>query len=302
MQTDKAAFEGWALALRRWCGVRENLDLNGNCRRMSIPAGTISASSIASADFKSSFQPGSRCSAKRECLRSARAFGPGPLILNVPGKRRPPDPTNASVAEREQVNGERRLLHRAASGPSETELEKKLYSSTAFAERFKLDRVDRQRPVGLFSEKVANDHRVFTGGASAIDLVGIHDRTIYIFELKKRDNISIGAISELLFYANVIRDAAGSGAPFQFREAKSAPGTTVGSSDIVNCKRIEAVLLHEISVLPNYDVHPLLDKTLFDTINEAATQKSYALLGRVPVKYSCTRFRGTDEDFIFENR
>jgi len=302
MQTDKAAFEGWALALRRWCGVEEivlkwespqNVHSGRHYQRFLYRVRR----------FQELFPTWFKVpELKRECLRSARAFGPGPLILNVPGKRRSPDPTNTSTTEREQVNAERGLLREAAPEPSEAELEKKLYSSTTFKGFFKLDRVDRQRPVGLFNEKVANGHRVFTGGNSAIDLIGIGDRTIYVFELKKHDNVSIGAISELFFYASVLRDAAGSGAPFQFHEVKSAPGTTVGSPDIVNCERIKAVLLHEIGVLPRHDIHPLLDKTLFFTLNEAATQKSYALLGRVPVRFSCIRFCGTDKDFTFENR
>jgi hypothetical protein len=225
----------------------------------------------------------------------AKALGPGPVILNEPSNERLPDLNAASTAEREQSEAERDLLIKAKRKSSESELERKLYSSKAFKEHFYLDKVGRQRPVGLFKNKVAVSNQIFPGGSSAIDLIGSSRGTILVFELKKPGNIKVGVISELIFYTSVIRDAAGSGAPFQFPEARSAPGTTVRSSDIRGCIKIEAVLLHD-------DRHPLIgDEALFNRLNKAAGQHWNASFGRVPVKFRSTRFSEGHEDFAFKD-
>ena len=72
-----------------------------------------------------------------------------------------------------------------------------------FKSLFGLDNLDRQFPVGLFkSEGVIRINRVFTGGKSAIDLWGYKsgNKDFHVFELKKYKNISVGMLSELLFY------------------------------------------------------------------------------------------------------
>src|ERR1035441_776360 len=46
----------------------------------------------------------------------------------------------------------------------------------------------RQWPVGLFDGKVAEGHEIFTRGKSAIDLIGIRNDTLILFELKKARN------------------------------------------------------------------------------------------------------------------
>lgn len=63
-----------------------------------------------------------------------------------------------------------------------------------------------QFPVGVFNNKVTNSTKIFTGGASAIDLLGIDELNgvLHLIELKKSDNSSIGIISEYLFYIFVL--------------------------------------------------------------------------------------------------
>lgn len=63
-----------------------------------------------------------------------------------------------------------------------------------------------QFPIGVFNDAVTNKTKLFTGGASAIDLLGIDDINgiLHIIELKKGDNYSIGIISEFLFYTFVL--------------------------------------------------------------------------------------------------
>ena len=52
-------------------------------------------------------------------------------------------------------------------------------------------------------DRIAKNTRIFTGGASAIDIVGLSNGKLSVFELKRPTNIMIGALSELLFYASV---------------------------------------------------------------------------------------------------
>jgi hypothetical protein len=61
-----------------------------------------------------------------------------------------------------------------------------LLSSEPFRAHFGLKDglVDRQFPTGLFAGEVRQRNRIFTGGKSAIDLVGVgHDDRFFVFEL-----------------------------------------------------------------------------------------------------------------------
>ncbi|MBQ3077266.1 MAG: hypothetical protein IJC43_05365 [Clostridia bacterium] len=73
----------------------------------------------------------------------------------------------------------------------------------------------RQLPVGLFEGGVASGRkRVFPGRKSAVDLWAVEGDRLLLFELKTaaeegeavRGNCSMGGLSELFFYANLLRD------------------------------------------------------------------------------------------------
>lgn len=74
--------------------------------------------------------------------------------------------------------------------------------------QFNLDYVDRQFPVGVRQ----NGKNFFTGGLSAIDLWGTKNDVLSIIELKYIDtkkqskNIKVGIISELFMYSCIMRD------------------------------------------------------------------------------------------------
>jgi len=74
-----------------------------------------------------------------------------------------------------------------------------------------LSQLYRQLPVGLFlkSDSDANDisdtNRIFTGGKSAIDLWGLNNDTLSIYELKVK-NDKVGVLTELFFYACYVHD------------------------------------------------------------------------------------------------
>jgi len=77
----------------------------------------------------------------------------------------------------------------------------------SFMNAHNLKLLDRQFPVGVFDGIPTKASAIFTGGKSAIDLVGIgHDSSFWLFELKAEKNIKVGALSELFFYSMVVRD------------------------------------------------------------------------------------------------
>ena len=71
--------------------------------------------------------------------------------------------------------------------------------------KLQCDEIKNQIPVGLFAGKVSKNRAIFTGGGSAIDLMGYEvPDTLHLIELKKGANCGLGIISEFLFYAFVL--------------------------------------------------------------------------------------------------
>ena len=66
------------------------------------------------------------------------------------------------------------------------------------------DCLDHQLPVRIFDNEIS-EHTAITAGGF-IDAWGIKGDTVYVFELKLDNNKKVGAISELMFYVNIIHD------------------------------------------------------------------------------------------------
>ena len=123
--------------------------------------------------------------------------------------------------------------------------------------------MQRQLPVGLFEESVSKLTQVFTGGKSALDLwASDPEKGVALFELKTADNCKIGAVTELFFYACLIRDVADGVFGFKgdgkteksIREAKQVSGFIVSAK-----------------------IHPLLDNAkLFEMLNSAFASRGMA--------------------------
>src|SRR5258708_3192780 len=154
--------------------------------------------------------------------------------LNVPGDRLPFEEPIESGGDDDQG--------------SKSDTEKSLLRSDSFKMYFQLakEKVGRQLPVGLFRGHVAKENRIFTGGKSAIDLVGVGaNGTLSIFEHKTGDNIPVGILSELFFYTSVIRDAIPAPARFQFDPRKPSRGAGVSAGDVMRCSSVNAVFLSD---------------------------------------------------------
>ncbi|HEY3706281.1 MAG TPA: hypothetical protein VGL22_14555 [Terracidiphilus sp.] len=253
MQSDAAAFESWALALLLHCGVQTvQIGMDPRADRKGPHYERFLYRLKCFSELYPDWVIAEEPDPPSKALNS-----PNERLLNQPNKRAKPP----------EVDSNERM--KAASGPtpSEADLELALEISSSFRSHFQLEKVMRQWPVGLFDGWVADGRQIFTGGKSGIDLIGIRNGTLVLFELKKSDNRKAGAISELLFYASVMRDAIGPSAIFEFESKEARKNCAIGPEDIIRCSNIHAVLL-----APNF--HPLISEPrIFQELNKAAMKR-----------------------------
>ncbi|MCK1566610.1 hypothetical protein IVB08_22040 [Bradyrhizobium sp. 173] len=240
MQGDAAAFEAWSLALLCHCGVKRvaiRLDEEPGDREGLLHFERLL---YRLARFAELF-PEEISIDSSVATRSKVVSSKGRLFLNEPGDR-------SALIDSELATRFEAIIANPASH-SERDLEMALEISPAFRAELGLDRVMRQWPVGLFHESVSRDSRVFSGGKSAIDLMGIRGRTLVLVELKKQGNNKVGALSELIFYSSVMRDALNG--RFEFEGGSRERNTAITRDHLANCLDISAVLLAP-------SIHPLL--------------------------------------------
>jgi hypothetical protein len=281
MQTNAAAFEAWALVLLFHCQVKR-IKI-GLARDAENSAGRHVERFLYRLHrfhelFPDRIEPDARL------LNSAHALDRTvKRVLNQPLTHRDP---------LEEQKGKRfAAVYAASKNVSETDLEKAMECSRSFKASFALGKVMRQWPVGLFKDRVANGNEIFTGGKSAIDLIGISNDSLVLFELKTHSNRSVGAISELLFYASVMRDAIRG--EFQLEQLPFPKNCVVTRDDILGCSNIRAVL-----IAPR--MHPLIQ-------NPAILQKLNAALAEhwrdKPITFETAQIKSIptnpDEDFGF---
>ena len=248
MQTNAAAFEGWALALKRWAGAKKvglfwpavepvKGKLPPHYERFLYRAQRF-------ADlFPEWFW------LDGDTTGSAALGSDGYRVLNVAGDR-----THLSASH----------VCEPGEWTNENQMECFLRQDPAFADHFGFRngyRTDQQFPVGLFRRpEPSGNERIFPGGKGAIDLVCADGERFWVFELKAGKNIPVGTISELIFYASVIRDAALG--HFQFASTRAA-GNHVTGDDVLKAKEVVAVMLGD-------KLHPLLsDVALLKMLNDA---------------------------------
>jgi hypothetical protein len=226
-----------------------------------------------------------RIVADERLLKLSRVSGSGLSLLYL----------NQPLNHRSSVEAERderlRVFLSQPGDHSESDLERALEISPAFRKALTLEKVMRQWPVGLFGERVAHGNRIFTGGKSAIDLIGIRNDELVLVELKKDGNRKVGAISELFFYSSLMRDALGG--VFKFEERPSKRNCAVSTGDIKRCSSICAVLLAPT-------MHPLIENPKIISELNSALARHWP---KFPIKFDMVRIRGNPknkgDDFIF---
>lgn len=122
-----------------------------------------------------------------------------------------------------------------------------------------------QLPIGIFRDKIDSRSAVMNRGASAIDLWALNEARdeLHIFELKKKNNKSVGIISELLLYTMLIYEASirqDGCLKFEFYKAENDfRGFKLIKDN--KYKELKAHLLVE-------DLHPMLDEQLIELLNQ----------------------------------
>lgn len=240
MQTNAAAFEGWALALKRWlpdvAGVELSWDFDGN-----VCDPHYQRFLYRTKKFRSLFADWFFIAApdKLDGLKTEAAGHE--FILNVASK--PRDAGECDWSESLKT--------------SEYKLECHIVRhQEPLCNLLGVDRLDRQLPVGLFRNSVSNANEVFPGKKGAIDIWGVDkgSTTLFLFELKKEGNKPLGIMSELFFYSFVLADAQAR----RFKFEKPNP-------EIEQTGKIAAYIL-----APEW--HPLIDEEMLKLVNEACSR------------------------------
>ena len=130
--------------------------------------------------------------------------------------------------------------------------------STDLKAHLNLKEITNQFPVGVFKGTVSKASRVFTGGKSAIDIIGISkENKASVIELKRGGgkNKKLGIISELFFYSNIIND-------IQNNEIQLESEPKGFYKNLVKTKGVNGVML-----APEF--HPCIEKNeIIDLLNQ----------------------------------
>jgi hypothetical protein len=267
MQSSGAAFEAWILALNRWCGV-QSVELDWEMPDPKIQEARHYQRFLYRAERFAQLFEWVKISPSKN-LKGSAFHKANRLILNVSG-----GPTSSGTS----------------SFKSEAFLEKQIIERKALEQKFKLTSIDRQFPVGLFKDNVAQGNEIFTASKSAIDLIGTDaKKCLWLFELKAAGNEGLGIISELLFYVSVMQDTIrpltpdGTRKKFEFASLKPGARSTIDLKDILECERIEAHFLAR-------EFHPLLDEKIVALLNRAMNK------GDVPAHFQITHLNDIGMD------
>lgn len=269
MQTNAGAFDAWAIVLLNWMAGTECIEIawespvdvkNRHYQRFLYRARRLNEIM------------GDRIRIDEKALsKGSLVSEDGALCINIPLQRKPVLALADDVSER----------------GLETWLADPLSPARAsLVSRYGLVDLDRQFPVGLFKNTLAEGNKLFPGSKSAIDLVGRkEDGSIVLFELKrktKQENMKVGALSEMLFYAMMLRDVA-------LRRFAVPPGpatTRVHATHVLGAPSITGVLLTDAR-------HPLLSDDLFQFVNDRTKRLP------TPVELRTDVYRLAGGDIVF---
>lgn len=249
MQEDCAAFEGWAIVLRRWLkefdkiilkwdyGKKEDLHYKRFLYRVY--------------KFREIFDGWFDVARKnKQLLDEVVDFDSDNYVLSAPGKVREETiqplrkTTKENALEKQFLNEARRILAEAAG--------------------LDIEKIDCQLPVGIFHREAKAKNEVFPRRKSAVDIWGIgkDSKILNIFELKDSKNMKVGVISELFFYAMLMEDIQKGRIKFgKISRSKLKPEEEIPATD-----KIKAYILAP-------QLHPLIDKEVLNIFNRAFSNK-----------------------------
>lgn len=178
MQDDCAAFEGWAILLKYWLSQHINL--------VYIKFSPVTKENYTRAEYMHYQRFLYRLHNFVTTYKWARyvsdysidQYSTKGYVLNTPGSK-----SDVEEASHKEAQFERKLVE---NKPPHLCIN------------------DHQLPVGVFDSTVESSKQIMNSGA--IDLWGIDGSVLNVYELKIASNKSVGIISELFFYVNIMND------------------------------------------------------------------------------------------------
>ena len=129
-----------------------------------------------------------------------------------------------------------------------------------------------QLPVGLFNKEISHVNRITPGQNSQLDIWAIKENTLHIFELKIDTNKTVGIITELMFYVNVMNDLVNGSIQFD----KNSKEVTIRQFD----KLHHAITNGDITQIEGHfltnNLHPLITQNVLDGINQSQSNIIYS--------------------------
>ena len=249
MQTDNAAFEGWAIVLKAWLPEKiEKVTI-----RWDIPSDNKKTEHYRRfcyrvLKFKESYTWFDVHSSNRNEIDTFSKCFISTSLINNYGENVP----------------QKKFKHNGKIGENAVEYDmvhEKDFSKQ-LCERFNLSELNHQLLVGI-KENKENGNFYFAGGKAAIDLWGTKENELSIIELKY-ENEMVGIITELFFYVSIMKDiitgrieAPTGKLPYERRLYSS----------IHNYKTINAILLADC-------FHPLIENNqVFEVLNQCSCQE-----------------------------
>jgi hypothetical protein len=271
LQTDIAAFEGWALAIKRWAGAKEpGLEVHlrweppSENHELYLHYERFLYRVIRFKEAVDWFKVAPGCSKHLDKSRVLKRNGEpkkseAPFFVNVPGKRTEPIIVKARNAFE---MSERDVELWLSQNP------KQLLETVKWRGNLK-----RQVPVGVFEGDIKADtdnrkFRVFPGTSSKVDLSAVDPKKgVALFELKKSGNIKVGALSELIFYTHLVRDIGLNVFTYRYEDRKEF------EKDLSSARNVRGFVLTD-------RMHPLFDKEAFGLLNKTfkGTGKQFGLV------------------------
>ena len=261
MQSAASAIEGWALALIAWSGVE----------RVTLDWEQPEGSGVNDPHFQRFLY---------RVTRFAELLGPEVVQVAQPDRIAALRITHLGVRPTINVAQGGDTANTLSPTKSEAELEKTFVRADSPARHrlmshLKLSKLDRQFPVGVFDGEPKAGSEIFTARKSAVDLIGLDaHHALYLFELKADGNNSVGAVSELFFYAMVMYDFMAGRIAFPRKKPSVRLSLTV--EEVRNSRSIHALLFAR-------DFHPLISAPMLEPLNAGARRLGW------PIDFSTLR-------------
>ncbi|MCX6641115.1 MAG: hypothetical protein NTW14_11655 [bacterium] len=249
VQENKAAFEGWCFVVRRWTDYK------------SIQLSWVQPSDKSDKHYQS-------------FLYRVKAMTTHYDWLNLPDQMANILKTDLSIKNDTTYYFNYPQTHstrtdaegKTVDEMTENEIEWYIFNNPNGLKKLcKLNALYRQYPVGVFTNaRRRTIYAVLPHGRRCIDLWGLNNdkKELHIFELKTPQNIGVGAVSELLYYAFLMQNAIYPTNQFQIKAVREFPDR--GSVNDINT--ITTMTLVMASFL-TFRAHPLIDARLIKDMN-----------------------------------